>query len=45
MGKPLSSETAVRVSVAPLASQKKKNIRELLWDKKVLVVDEAEVSG
>ena len=44
MGKPLSSETAARASVAQLASQKEENIREILRDKKVyLVVDEAEV--
>ena len=45
MKKPLPSETAARASVASLASQKEKNIRELLWDKKVfLIVDEAEVN-
>ena len=45
MGKPLPSETEARVSVAELAFQKEENIRELLWDKKVvLIVDEAEVN-
>ena len=44
MGKPLSSETAARASIAQLASQKEENIRELLGDKKVfLIVDVAEV--
>ena len=45
IGKSLPSETAVRASVAQLASQKEENIRELLWDKKVfLILDEAEVA-
>ena len=44
MGKPLSSETAARASIARLASQKEENIRVLLGDKKVfLIVDVAEV--
>ena len=44
MGKPLPFETAARASVAQLASQKEKNIRELLRDNKVLLIaDEAEV--
>ena len=44
MGNALSFETAARASVAQLASQKEKNIRELLRDKNVfLIVDEAEV--
>ena len=44
MGKPLPFKTAACASVAPLASQKEENIRELLRDKTVfLIVDEAEV--
>ena len=45
MGKSLPSETAARASVAQLAFQKEENIRELIRDKKViLIVDEAEVA-
>ena len=44
IGRPLPSESAARASVASLASQKEENIRELLRDKKVvLIVYEAEV--
>ena len=45
MGKVLPSETAARVCVAKLASQKEEQIQELLRDKKIcLIVDEAEVA-
>ena len=45
MGKVLLSETATRVCVAKLASQKEQQIQELLRDKKnFLIVDEAEVA-
>ena len=45
MGKVLPSETAARACVAKLASQKEKQIQELLRDKKFfLIVDEAEVA-
>ena len=44
-GKVLSSETAARTCVAKLASQKEKQIQELLRDKKLfLIVDEAEIA-
>ena len=44
MRKSLPSETAAHASVAQLASQKERNIRELLLDKTVfLIVDEAKV--
>ena len=44
MEKPLHSQIAARASVAPLASQKEENIRELHRDETVfLIVDEAEV--
>ena len=44
MGKVLPSETAARACVAKLASQKEKQIQELLRGKKIfLIVDEAEV--
>ena len=45
MGKVLPSETAAQAGVAKLASQKKKQIQELLRDKTIfLIVDEAEVA-
>ena len=45
MAKVLPSETAARACVAKLASQKKKQIQELLGDKKnFLIVDQAEVA-
>ena len=45
MGKVLPSETAARVCVAKLASQKEEQIQELLRDKKVFLnVDEAELA-
>ena len=44
MVKVLSSETAARVCVAKLASQKEEQIQELLRDKKFLIVDKAEVA-
>ena len=45
MAKVLPSETAARAYVAKLASQKDKQIQELLPDKKIfLIVDEAEVA-
>ena len=44
MGKALPSETAVRASVAQLATQKEESIRVILRAKKVfLILDEAEV--
>ena len=45
MGKVLPLETAARACVAKLASQKEKQIQELLRDKNVfLIVDEAEIA-
>ena len=45
MGKVLPSETAARVCVAKLASQKEEQIQELLRDKTIfLIVDEAEIA-
>ena len=45
MGKVLPSETATWACVAKLASQKEKQIQELLRDKKFfLIVDEAEIA-
>ena len=45
MGKPFPSKAEARASVAPSASRKEENIRELVQDKRVfLIVDDAKVN-